>query len=1251
MMNARRFSLLFCFLFFLSALARAGDATTEYSDPGEAFTLRLPAAWESKRTDLGGGTWLTYFHPKGDETRDLTITVYASPPEMSLYPESFEPIGRVMMTNLLQLLGNSGTVAARPIEKTQFRQSSALRVDFTFVAKDKTTPAHSYLLALSGKRRVFVVGVSAPEKDEAGFRQIETLLDDLKLEPKWVEPPAARGLTQEALQAELDKTTAELEALIAGQSEGMEAPAANLTLEQARVEFEKREAERTAATTATPERAAAARAAMQAAAQAGWAEFEAGHTAEAATWFERRAALKKERYETWLAYYRTQIAATDKRLEELRAVYLAPPAGLGATLNALIGSWTNVQAIRAARLVLLAMQNNDSSTYLQYARMELDVRQQELQQKMRDGEDAAALNRQKTYIAAAYSNIGGAQEEMARFEDAAASYQKALEIRRALPADMPLRNIDNPLRDLGVLYSAQGDTERARNYYQQALEALDASAEMDKKALQQWQHAPEADAARFMELANAELNQSRGVLLNHVGGLEIDKGEYRAAAAYIEQAQQAVATLPDTDFAGGVKAAMLSSALGNMAVVYADTGETEKALSLNEEVIKLRRQIKDDPELALALLNQAGLFKDKGDYDSAMTYVMQARQIFVSEQDVRGLILTTGALAGAAYHAEHWEDAARYAQDALTLARKMGNQMWIGSAARALGNVRLKQGQLEAAHTLAREAAAADAVYNAPLATAATHDLQGRISEAQGHPEESLGHFQAAISLLEQVRSTANSESAFSNLESVYRYYDHIVRVLIKLGRAEEAFNYLNRAKSKKLRDEMQLASIKTGDQALQTLLKLTDALEKKLDSVRAQLQDEQARPVAEKDDQKIDNLKLVAASTQAEFFQTVNRIKAEYPDYEKVVTVSPKELKKAQSGIPEGAVMVQYAPLGAQLYVFIVTRDALKIYTPPAKPDDVWKRVREFRSLMEDAGRDLRAGQSLAITGWDNPEPATAALRKNLSALYDMLLAPIQPELDKATTIAFIPTGLLYYLPMHALGHQTEKGWRFLLEDKQVAYLAAADVLSVVQTRDPARLGKGLLAFGDPTGADLPQALDEVQTIATVFPAAHVLSGDDATKAALEKDDLNQRILHFATHGVLNPAQPGQSYIQLAPGATPEAARLTVGEVYGLDLKHLDLVTLSACQTALGQRNPDGSEITSLAESFSVAGAPSVIASLWSVSDASTRDTMVAFYRALADGAGKAAALRSAQLEVLHNPKYRHPYFWAPFELMGDWR
>ena len=112
----------------------------------------------------------------------------------------------------------------------------------------------------------------------------------------------------------------------------------------------------------------------------------------------------------------------------------------------------------------------------------------------------------------------------------------------------------------------------------------------------------------------------------------------------------------------------------------------------------------------------------------------------------------------------------------------------------------------------------------------------------------------------------------------------------------------------------------------------------------------------------------------------------------------------------------------------------------------------------------------------------------------------------------------------------------------------------------------------------------------------------------------------------------------------------MTFGEVTGLDLQKVDLVTLSACETALG-KNADGREITSLAKSFSDAGAKAVIASLWSVADQSTSELMTDFYRELAGGKSKGEALQSAEIQVLKNPKYAHPFYWAPFILMGDWR
>ena len=133
------------------------------------------------------------------------------------------------------------------------------------------------------------------------------------------------------------------------------------------------------------------------------------------------------------------------------------------------------------------------------------------------------------------------------------------------------------------------------------------------------------------------------------------------------------------------------------------------------------------------------------------------------------------------------------------------------------------------------------------------------------------------------------------------------------------------------------------------------------------------------------------------------------------------------------------------------------------------------------------------------------------------------------------------------------------------------------------------------------------------------------------------------------------QNAIQLARGGVPGEEELTVGHVWGLGgkLPNLALVTLSACDAAFGERPPERNDVTSLANAFAYAGngTTKVVASLWSVLDASTKETMVAFYEQLMERKSAAEALRNAQLKVMKDPRYNHPYYWAPFILMGDWR
>jgi CHAT domain-containing protein len=143
----------------------------------------------------------------------------------------------------------------------------------------------------------------------------------------------------------------------------------------------------------------------------------------------------------------------------------------------------------------------------------------------------------------------------------------------------------------------------------------------------------------------------------------------------------------------------------------------------------------------------------------------------------------------------------------------------------------------------------------------------------------------------------------------------------------------------------------------------------------------------------------------------------------------------------------------------------------------------------------------------------------------------------------------------------------------------------------------------------------------------------------------------HIPEGVMVCPVGPARRPALYSPGRQTDQERLIEGEVLSLPLNKVDLVTLSACQTAFGDKDPDGGEVTTLAEAFSSAGATSVLASLWSVDDESTKEFRIHFYTELAAGQSKAASLQSAQITLMKNPRFSHPLYWAPFVLMGDWR
>ena len=992
-------------------------------------------------------------------------------------------------------------------------------------------------------------------------------------------------------------------------------------------------------------RAEAAETAMNAAANIAWNAFQTSHFDEAATWFARRAALKKEGYDNRWAAIKAESAHNHRVIAEKIAK---------ATTAKDKTFWRDfiptLNTIYYNKLYILTLANHDPQRQLELTREALAVRRAELAQLQKDHATANVIGAKRASVAEAMETIAQAQTALAMYDDAEKNLTEALRIRTSLPVDLPERNLSEGYRNFGVLYAALGDLPRARQSYKQSLAAL-----RDPQVL--------AAQIKVREVAQTPENKAvihtvqilgQGVAMNNLGGIIKEMGDYKSALDWYQKADAAFATIPTTTkdtFPRHMQLQMRAITRGNIAALHAETGQIAPAQAEFGEVVAQLTALGEEEGAASALQNLSGIYQVQGELEKAKNYTLQARQIFIGTQNLRSVVNTGLSLSSLARRQDQWDEAEKYAQEALALARTVGDLGWLNQALQEMAKIRLQQKRPQDALVFLQESETINQRVGAPLDISDTLDLQGQALEAQKQPQAALEKYQASIKIFESARATAASEEDFSSVGKRYEVYERAVKLLLQLQQPEAAFDILNRAKSKKIQDSLRLSSLKSGDQAVQKLLDLAGTLQSKLRTAQTQLQSEQQKPAAERNPVAIDNLQHLVAQTRGEFSQLVLKIKQANPNYDKVINVDPMVLKKAQSDLPDDVLLIEYAPLGDQLYIFLVTKTDLKIYAPPVKLDDLWNRIREVRAqIATPPARDVRGAtlrsdtQALALGDLNK-------LNENLSVLYEMLIAPIEKDIAAKKTLAFLPTQLLYYLPMQALAKKQGDGYRYLIEEKPIVYLAATDIPVVIGERDAAAMGKGLIAFGNPTGANLPFALQEVNDIAKVFPGTQVLAGNAATKiSALEEETTQKRILHFATHGILDQNDTFKSYILLAKTAQPQDSELTFGEVTGLDLQKVDLVTLSACETALG-KNADGREITSLAKSFSDAGAKAVIASLWSVADQSTSTLMTDFYRELAVGKSKGEALQSAEIAVLKNPQYAHPFYWAPFILMGDWR
>jgi CHAT domain-containing protein len=371
-----------------------------------------------------------------------------------------------------------------------------------------------------------------------------------------------------------------------------------------------------------------------------------------------------------------------------------------------------------------------------------------------------------------------------------------------------------------------------------------------------------------------------------------------------------------------------------------------------------------------------------------------------------------------------------------------------------------------------------------------------------------------------------------------------------------------------------------------------------------------------------VEDLRARLAETRERYGQALVELELHRPESAALVSVDAATLAEVQAEVLEPkTTLVAFYVLDAHVLAWVIDRETVRMVTLEIDRQTLERKIRE----LED---------SIVSRDFD---------RHTASLLYHRLIAPLRAHIRHRQLIV-VPHGALHQLPFAALWDAREE--RYLIEEASLIYAPSASVLRFLKPKRSPNEGR-LLILGNPDGS-LPQAEEETRSIARLYGGVTPLLGAEATEGRLRAAAGTFDILHLAAHARWNPQQPQFTRLELAPGDGHDG-HLEVREIFGeLDFHGVNLVVLSACNTARGERTR-GDEILGLTRAFLYAGSSAVITTFWQIDDRASRFLMEAFHRRLRAGESAAEALRLAQLATREQPQWSSPYYWAPFALHGD--
>jgi len=718
----------------------------------------------------------------------------------------------------------------------------------------------------------------------------------------------------------------------------------------------------------------------------------------------------------------------------------------------------------------------------------------------------------------------------------------------------------------------------------------------------------------------------------------LQQGRY---ADTIEECEQAWEINEATHNLSKKRAAILTT----MGCAYSGLGQHDKAISLHVQALEANEE--EGKNSALLLNNLAANLIEIGEYEEAREILAEAlenQSAIVDHMERVNILANIGKLD---LLMSNWERSLKTYEEALAACTQHG-LLWLRRG------LRLNIGELLLIGCSEPNAALAyleEALVESREARDFTRQVQALVyigyawDELYGDYPKAKEYYEQGATVLEQQRLLLGAEHFKISFAGENHYlYDRLISVCLKLNDFESALVWLEKSKAKALIDELlkrnsaesSLPPPGRGDPELRSLWREIRSARDALDDLYAKRSTHGIRGLKrflnipeeslEQTDQRI-------LEAEARYVELLEKLQRKDPVAANHISVAELSIEQLRTTLDNSTTLIQLYQTEKTLFLFFVSRlNGVHCSALELRAQDAYDEVYAVLDALHNSqDHDVHSHEFLR------------SIKNPLAHLYDIFRAEFDKHLAHTDHLLFVPHSFWHFAPLHALYDRQKK--KYLIDEFAISYVPASSMLTLDDSNQ--RNSDGIAAiFGDPAG-DLPFASEEIERLRSLFVSrVETHAGSRASIQNLQDVSGRARFIHLATHGMFRLDNPMLSHIVLAD-ETGQPTRLLAADILNLRFA-ASHITLSGCETGLLQVLP-GDEAMGLARAFLVAGAESLLCSLWRVDDRSTAELMEGFYKGLLwGGLNKTKSLQQAIVALKEQPEYAHPFFWAPFIFLG---